>query len=287
MDCQICNKKGIENDAVKVIWEGEVVNACRTCALREGMPIVKKATQEQVDAANVHYSVRERMERMSNRKPTIIREQAITHKNLARLNFPTVRQDHEDLVENYDWTLRTARRRKKLSIAQLALTSGLVPEDIQKLESGQLVKNLEPIATRLENTLGIVLLKKTSRLAQARYVKQENAIIQNNLAMVDDKIIDLPKTEKKSLLKKLFSRKKSSKDGSAESKEDNKDIVELKAEDIVPEKKEIFEKIATGKMDFSKRRNVEQITLKDLAEMKKRKEKGEMFGSDELEVEED
>lgn len=278
MDCEICKRIGIENDAVKVIWEGEVVNACKTCALREGMPIVKKATQEQVDAANVHYSVRERMERMSNRKPTIIRDQAITHKNLARLNFPTVRQDHEALIENYDWTLRTARRRKKLSIAQLALTSGLIPEDIQKLESGQLVNNLEPIATRLENTLGIVLLKKTSKLAQARYVKKENEMIQSNLAALDDKIIDLPKTEKKSLLKKLFSRKKK--------EEVKEDTVELKAEDIVPEKKEIFEKIATGKMDFSKRRNVEQITLKDLAELKKRKEKGEMFG-DELEVEDE
>jgi ribosome-binding protein aMBF1 (putative translation factor) len=278
MDCEICKRIGIENDAVKVIWEGEVVNSCKTCALREGMPIVKKATQEQVDASNVHYSVRERMERMSNRKPTIIREQAITHKNLARLNFPTVRQNHEDLIENYDWTLRTARRRKKLSIAQLALTSGLIPEDIQKLESGQIVNNLEPIATRLENTLGIVLLKKTSKLAQARYVKKENEMIQGNLTMADDKIIDLPKTEKKSLLKKLFSRKKK--------EEVKEDTVELKAEDIVPEKKEIFEKIASGKMDFSKRRNVEQITLKDLAEMKKRKEKGEMFGS-ELEVEED
>ncbi len=278
MDCEICKRIGIENDAVKVIWEGEVVNSCKTCALREGMPVVKKATQEQVDASNVHYSVRERMERMSNRKPTIIREQAITHKNLARLNFPTVRQNHEDLIENYDWTLRTARRRKKLSIAQLALTSGLIPEDIQKLESGQIVNNLEPIATRLENTLGIVLLKKTSKLAQARYVKKENEMIQGNLTMADDKIIDLPKTEKKSLLKKLFSRKKK--------EEAKEDVVELKAEDIVPEKKEIFEKIATGRMDFSKRRNVEQITLKDLAELKKRKEKGEMFG-DELEVEDD
>ena len=277
MDCEICKRMGIENDAVKVIWEGEVVNSCKTCAMREGMPIVKKATQEQVDASNVHYSVRERMERMSNRKPTVMREQAITHKNLARLHFPTVRQNHEDLIENYDWTLRTARRRKKLSIAQLALTSGLIPEDIQKLESGQIVNNLEPIATRLENTLGIVLLKKTSKLAQARYVRRENEMIQDTLAIADDKIIDLPKAEKKSLLKKLFSRKK---------EEANEDIVELKAEDIVPEKKEIFEKIATGKMDFSKRRNVEQITLKDLAELKKRKEKGEMFG-DELEVEDD
>jgi ribosome-binding protein aMBF1 (putative translation factor) len=275
MDCDICNRTDIENDAVKTIWEGEVVNACKNCALREQLPIIKKATQEQVDASNVHYSVRERMERMT-KKPTVMREQAITHKNLSKLHFPGIRQDHESLVQNYDWELKTTRRRKKLSIAQLALASGLVPEDIQKLENGQIVDNLETVATRLENTLGIILLKKTSKIVQSRLAKTEQEIIEEVVVNADE-IANFPKKKNVGFFKKLFSKPD---DGKVELE------VPEETEEIVQEKKEIFNKIASGKMDFSKRKDLEKITLKDLAEMKKRKEKGEMFGSD-LEVEED
>ncbi|MBC8435051.1 hypothetical protein H8D91_00950 [archaeon] len=173
-------------------------------------------------------------------------EQSIAHKNLARLHFPQERQDHEDLIENYDWALKTGRRRKKLSITQLAESSGLVVEDIQKLENGQLVDNLEPIITRLEKTLGIILLKKSSKMAQARSINEENEMIRDVLGRVDKKPEEEPKKEKRGLLNK----------------------------------------ISSGKFDFSKRENIENITLKDLAELKRQREQGEMFG-DELEIEEE
>lgn len=246
MACAICNRDDDQN-LIRAIWDGEIKDVCNACIIKENIPVIRKATQEQIDQANIHYSVRERMERLSNGgKHTMPLEQSIAHKNLARLHFPQTRQNHESLVENYDWVLKTGRRRKKLSISQLAEKSGLVAEDIQKLENGQLVEQLEPIISRLENSLGIVLLKKSSKMAQARSVQDENEIIKEVLEKVNHSEEEIPKKEKGNL----------------------------------------FKRIASGKLDFSKKENIENITLKDLAEMKRQREQGEMFGDD-LEIEEE
>lgn len=243
---------------------------CKSCAAIEQVPVIRKATQDQINKSNVHYSVRERMERMSNNKPKIIYDQAITHKNLSKLNFPQQRKDQQGLVENYDWKIKTARRRAKLSIAQLALTSGVSQEDIQKLESGQAVSAMELVVGKIEMTLGVQLLRYNSKLSFG-------APKEKPFGDIPVEVIEEPVIEKKSIFKKLFSRKKKV--------EEPKQEVEEELEELVPEKKETFEKISSGKIDFSKRKDLHGITLKDLAELKRRKEKGEMFG-DEVELEE-
>jgi ribosome-binding protein aMBF1 (putative translation factor) len=236
MHCHICNKSEEGTVFVRGVYEGEIVTLCSNCARMENVPMIRRATQEQINKANVRYSVRERMERMSQ-KPKIIYDQAITHKNLSKLNFPQKRKDQEGLVENYDWKLKIARRKNKLSISQLALASGVSQEDIQKLESGQPISAMEPVVAKLEVTLNIQLLKYNSRIQQKQKEKP--------FGDIPVEVIEEPKVEKTGLFKKILS----------------------------------------GKLDFSKKKDIENITLKDLAEMKRQREKGEL-PEEEIEVEE-
>lgn len=241
MHCHICNKSEEGTQYVRGIYEGEVVDVCKTCAAIERIPVLRKATQDQINKANVHYSVRERMERMSNVKPTMATDQSVARRNLSKLNFPQQRKDQEGLVENYDWKMKTARRRHKLSIAQLALTSGVSAEDIQKLENGQGISGMETAIAKLEVSLGVQLSKYKSKIQPASFEEPKEEF----LMQPEEQILELPKKEKKGLFKRMIS----------------------------------------GKFDFSKKENIENITLRDLAELKKQREKQEMFG-DEVELEE-
>jgi ribosome-binding protein aMBF1 (putative translation factor) len=248
MACAICNRTDEDGSLVRAIWDGEILDVCRACVIKEGIPVIKKATPEQVEAANVHYTVRERMERLSNRKPILTKDQSITSRNLSKLHFPNPRQDHESLIENYDWTLRTTRRRQKISPIQLSEKSGVSEADINSLESGQLIQNLEQNVAKIEIALGVQLFKHH---ATSVYFRQQ------------------PKT-KEQMEKEIL--------------ENIEGKIDAKPE---KEKRGLFKKISSGKFDFSKKENIENITLKDLAELKKQKEKNEMFGEDDLELEEE
>ncbi len=160
MECKICGKTGEETELLRGIFEDKIEPVCIQCSKVEGIPIVRKPNLEILDEKKEHLSVRERMERMANPQKPVPREQFIAHKNLAKLNFPNKREDHPDLIENYDWVLKTARRRKKLSQTHVAEQLIIPLQVIMDLESGKIAKNFEDYADRLENFLGVRIRKR-------------------------------------------------------------------------------------------------------------------------------
>jgi ribosome-binding protein aMBF1 (putative translation factor) len=158
MECKICGKMGEETELFDGIFEEKIEAVCGSCARVENVPLIKKPVFEEEN--NSHLTVRERMEKMANPKKPLPKEHFIAHKNLAKLRFPSKREDHPDLIENYDWILKTARRRKKISQTQLAEELIIPLQVITDLESAKIAKDFMDYVERLENFLGIKIRKR-------------------------------------------------------------------------------------------------------------------------------
>lgn len=237
MRCTICKKDSDEVRLFEGILKAEMVMVCKECSETEGIPLVLKPSEEQLQKADERYSVRERMERLSGRKDTteISNDQIVTQGNLSKLRIPPKKQYHEEVLDNYYWTLNIARRRKKLSVNQLAGLIKIEANILQSIEKGKIPENFNEIFLKLESFLGIKLLK--NHKPQVRFVRT--------------------KDEEQEIFKSV--REKMGQEKSDKS--------------TFEEKQEIMERIAKGEIDFSKRESLQDVNLNDLVEMKKAREK--------------
>jgi ribosome-binding protein aMBF1 (putative translation factor) len=244
--CAICKQTSDEIKLFEGIFKAEMINICKECAESEGVPIIQKPSESQLDKADERYTVRERMEIMSGMRNTteISEDQTITQGNLAKLKVPPKKQFHEDVLDNYYWTLNIARRRKKLTINQLANQTQIPTETIQAIEKGKIPEDFETIFQKLELFLDIKLLKNHKK--QVHFLQPTKDEADEILRQVKEKM-DLPNLDEP--------RKKSKED--------------------VKIKKEQLEKLSKGEIDFSKRENLSDVTLNDLVEMKKQRERKE------------
>ncbi|MBT7102622.1 helix-turn-helix domain-containing protein [archaeon] len=238
--CAICKKTSDETKLFEGIFNAEMINICSYCAEDEGVPIITKPSEIQLEKADERYSVRERMERMSGRHDTteISKDQIVTQGNLAKLRMPAPKEQHEDALDNYYWTLNIARRRKKLSVTQLAEKMQVDPQVIQDIEKGRLPEKFQDLFIKLEAYLGIKLLKGQTR--KINFIRNYDA--------------------EKEILKRVGEKM-----GVQESVKDSVD--DYHKDDIA-----LKEQIAEGKIDFSKREKLQDVSLNDLVEMKKERE---------------
>jgi ribosome-binding protein aMBF1 (putative translation factor) len=270
MECAICGKLEEEARLYDGIYQAKISKVCKDCAVKEGIPVLKKPSVEQLDVADKRYSVRERMERMAGHlSPSeLSKDQLVAHRNLNKLRVLPKKQGNDKLHDDYYWRVIIARRREKLSISQLSQKSGVSEEIIYSIEKGQLPANFEDAILRLENSLGIELMK------------DHRALIKFNRARNTEKDI-LKEVGEKIGIKPRF--------------EEEEELEEVNIEDD-PERDEKLAQISRGEIDFSKRENLDKITLSDLQEIKKQREMREkekarrkqeetMMG-DELELEE-
>jgi len=234
--CIICKKTSDEAELFNGIRVDGMVMVCGECAEKEGIPIIKKPSESQLNKADERYSVRERMEKMSGMRDAteISDDQIITQGNLAKLRMPAPKQHHEDVLDNYYWTLNMVRRRKKLTITQLADKMQVDPSIIQGIEKGKLPENFEELFIKLEVFLGTKLLKNhKNKINFSRNVNNQEDILES------------------------VRKKMNAPESIEEYREDGK----------------VFEeKLSKGKVDFSRRKDLSNVTLNDLVDMKKKKE---------------
>ena len=145
-----------------------------------------------------------------------------------------------------------------MSMAQLEKASGVSEEIINSIEKGILPANFEEPIVKLELELGVNLLKNhETRINFTRTDYDEQKEI---LKQVGEKIGITPRFPKK-----------------VEDYTEKIDIEELSEEDLdidkIQEKSEKLSKLSHGELDLSKRQNLQDITLSDLQNIKKEKEK--------------
>jgi len=267
MYCIICGKSAEETEIYEGIYDNKISKICGECAQEEEIPLIKKPSEENLIANERVLSVRERMEKLSepNKPRELNKEQIIAHKNLGKLKIPKKRQESEELIENYDWKIRLARRRKKLTIPQLAQQIGISVQILYNFEQGQIPENLRPLARILEKFLEIKLLRQ--ELKETRFhmpEKNEQRII------IEQTRQNIRQQEGRDFLK------------TSEEQETEKEIEE-EIREVEEEKEELLSQISQGNLDFSKKDKIQNITINDLAELKKRKEKDDLMGR-ELEI---
>ena len=247
MECAVCGRSQEEANLSEGIYQGEVVKVCEKCAEIEEIPLIKKPTSEQFIEADRHYNVRERMEKISNKREIpVSKEHEVALKNLGKLKIPLKKQQPKNLVDNYYWEIKMARRRKKFSIAQLSNQIGIPVEVLEAIEKAQLPKNYESTMRILEEILEIKVFKEPNKKL----------------------IFHFPEKSKEKKQKEIL-----------------KNVGEKIKEDKI-KKQDAVRDIASGKFDFSRRENLKNVTISDLVDLKKKKEEKEMFG-DEIELEGD
>ena len=242
MECKICGKQSDEAELFKGIFEEKLEFICESCAKVEGIPLVKKPVIEKENQENL--TVRERMEKLSNPKKSVPRDHYLAHKHLSKLKFPEKRQDHPELIENYDWEMKTARRRKKLSQTQLA-GELLVPlQVVVDLESGKIPKDFQDYIEKIQDFLNIKLRKDSF---YQKHPEQEKHFFQEE-----------------------WETKERLKTGEIKSEEkiDVKEAVEKKDQEI----------------DFSNRDKLKNWTLRDLINLKRKKERDDLQKAEKSEL---
>jgi len=292
MRCSVCGKSEEEANLYEGISGGKIVDVCKECAQIEEIPLIKKPTAEQLMTADQKFSVRERMEMISEKqKSPLSKDQSIARKNIEKLNLPAVKkQEPENLVRNYYWLLKIARRKKKLTVEKLSQDIGIPAEILKSVEEGQLPKNFEPIIKTLESFFGLKLLEEHGVRPKFFVIKtpeqKEKEILEKTKHAIEHREVNIEKQlEEVQERERPFSaiiepKTKVEKIVEEAPAEDPDQPLRLRLEGKGREKSKMLNQIQKGKFDFSKRGNLDNITLSDLADLKKEKEKQEMLGSD-------
>lgn len=149
----------------KGLYDNRVVFACESCVNLEGILVIGKPSKEQLEKAEKRESVRQTMERLSGhylKRPIANIDHDLSERSLEKIKVVPKAPRVDELIDNYDWEIRMARRRKKMSVKDLAKATGISLENIERIEKGYLPKDFSLMIARIEGILGIRLMRETN-----------------------------------------------------------------------------------------------------------------------------
>lgn len=142
-----------QDKIVEVIEDGRIVRVSETYARREGLPILRKpkAVEDAETAAQAQAQTQSKAMRNESRlgfidtlyKPADWREKQVM----------------SELVDNFNWVIRDARKRKGLNRKQVAKMINEEEESVRILEHGRLPSKDFIIINKIQKALGINLRK--------------------------------------------------------------------------------------------------------------------------------
>jgi len=155
----VCFKCGVSGENVRLhdaISSKGIVKVCDNCASSENFPIIKKMTENQIEASQRQKSVRERLTDMK-RNPLMQRE--ITLRDIVDRNLKSKIQPPADLIENFHWTIQRIKRARKITREEFAKAIGESDATIRMIEQGYLPNNDYKIINKIESYLRVSLRK--------------------------------------------------------------------------------------------------------------------------------
>jgi transcriptional regulator with XRE-family HTH domain len=279
--CFICGKPEEEVALFEGVSLSGVRKVCYLCSVRDGVTLIRKPTREQLEQAEKRRSVREVMENMTSpQKKLMNKDQMIAHKSLAKLRFPGMKQEHGDLIENYDWVLKQARRHAKITTDAVVRLANIDKSQYESLEAGRLFPGFQAVAAAVERVLEVKILKIARK--EIVMLPTESKRAEEKKSQEQD-ILDSVKHKMKKhffLVRKAKEEGVDYYDGDIETQHDKIDVDEI-IQKKNEEKKKRYDQLAndieSDKFDFSRRENLDKLTLQDLANLKKlRKEKEDL-----------
>lgn len=164
--CGVLGTKVRLSDAIKP--EG-IVKICNACASKEKIPIIRKPTEFQIkESEKEPLKFRESVKKFEQTRMTeneLLRRQDTTLKDIVDKNFERRVKEQEkekpklDVVENFNWIILRARRAKKLTQTQLAKEISESGAAIKLAEQGILPNDDYRLVNKIEDYLGIRLMK--------------------------------------------------------------------------------------------------------------------------------
>jgi ribosome-binding protein aMBF1 (putative translation factor) len=188
-----CSKCGAPAELAKLfdVISGEgIVKVCQRCLSYENSPIIRKPTEDQFASINKSEPIYQRLSSAAGlnadkhranleiiKKEDVVKKQEVTLRDLIDKKFDKfVKQEAKkkrtDLIDNFHWVIMRSRRFKQMSVLQLAKEVGETEKAIKMAEQGVLPEDNYNLAIKLEEILGIRILKPEISEQIARAKKQ-------------------------------------------------------------------------------------------------------------------
>ncbi len=189
--CIICNKSEFEGEILRGIYANQIQDVCRECAENEGIAVMKKPTAEQLKESERPFTVDERLERLTGVKR---RDKSPIITDFIKASPRPKKQDYSylNLVDNFQWYVKNARRRMKVSTFQLARDIAESESVIRMIEEGNLPGEPEEVIRKLEQYLRIKLIKGEDKLKTEEKPGVQDSLIGKHVEIIEDEI---PETE--------------------------------------------------------------------------------------------
>lgn len=168
-ECFFCGKEEANLNKAIYFREG-IVDVCELCSKKEGLPLVKKPTTNQLKQAE-EKTYRQRLREFEREGHSALRsnpevdEKEIELKDLIDQNFKRKVISKEenpivtDLIDNFHWIIMRERRKRKISQKELAKEIGESEIAIKMAEQGKLPEDAFKLIKKLEAYLNIKLIK--------------------------------------------------------------------------------------------------------------------------------
>lgn len=171
-ECSVCGAWGSRVQLFDAVFDDGLKKICEKCSQVEHMPVLNKPTSFQLEKADkrtgsFHERATEQLEkrqiekaRKEQKAKQDVTLKDIIEKNLERSFLKQKEQKPRlDLVENFHWIIMRARRKKHLSIKELAEEIKEPEITVRMIEKGVLPpKDEHRLVNKLESYLGIQII---------------------------------------------------------------------------------------------------------------------------------
>jgi len=179
-----CFKCGVSEEKAKLhdaISSRGIVKICENCNSFEKLPLIRKATENQIAGSQTQQSVRERLTGMSRGKLLAGRE--VSLRELVDRNLKE-RQAKlpPDLADNFHWTIQRIRRARKITREEFARGISEPEATVRMIEQGILPNNDYKIINKIESYLKVSLRKPGTSgfpTAETKRFSLDNSILSN------------------------------------------------------------------------------------------------------------
>jgi len=155
-----CFRCGVSGEKVRLfdaISNKGIVKICADCNMTERLPLIKKATDRQIEESQRQKSVRDMLGGM-NRNKMSGREMSL--RELVDKNMKErLSKQPSDLIDNFHWEIQRIRRLRKITREQFAKGISEPESTVRMLEQGILPNNDYKIINKIEGFLQINLRK--------------------------------------------------------------------------------------------------------------------------------
>ena len=161
-----CVRCGVSEEEVRLfdgIYVNEVVRICERCALLSDVPLIKRPSAEQLKESEKSWKVRERLGRISRVESAPERAKVESSIRLNQIEIIKPKRNEKiesNLVDNYHWVLMVSRRKRGLTVKQLAEAIGESESAIKLLEKRVLPEESLELLRKLEQFFNVRIFKK-------------------------------------------------------------------------------------------------------------------------------